>query len=69
MLCFSQAITQSLLENVMSNLIKSFDIPAEIRKKTNLGTTQFYEKLDIYDNKIVGLNKGKEEVSWFYKDV
>jgi len=52
----------------MSNLIKSFDIPQDIRKKTNLGTTQFYEKLDIYDNKMVGLNKGKEEVSWFYKD-
>ena len=52
----------------MSNLIKSFDVPADVRKKTNLGATQFYERLDIYDNKMVGVNNGKEEVSWFYKD-
>lgn len=52
----------------MSNLVKSFDVPADVRKKTNLGVTQFYEKLDIYDNKMVGINNGKEEVSWFYKD-
>ena len=52
----------------MSNLIRSFNVPIDVRKKTNLGTTQFYERLDIYDNKMVGLNNNKEEVSWFYKD-
>lgn len=52
----------------MSNLIKSFEVPANVRKKTNLGVTQFYEKIDIYDNKMVGLNNGVEEVTWFYKD-
>lgn len=52
----------------MSNLIKSFDVPANVRKKTNLGATQFYEKIDIYDNKMIGSNNGIEEVTWFYKD-
>ena len=52
----------------MSNLIKSFDVPSNVRKRTNLGATQFYEKIDIYDNKMVGLNNGIEEVTWFYKD-
>ncbi len=52
----------------MSNLIKSFNVPANMRKRTNLLATQFYEKLDIYDNKMVGSNNGVEEVTWFYKD-
>jgi hypothetical protein len=52
----------------MSNLIKSFDVTSNVRKRTNLGATQFYEKIDIYDNKMVGLNNGIEEVTWFYKD-
>jgi len=52
----------------MSNLIKSFDVPSNVRKRTNLGATQFYEKIDIYDNKMVGLNNGIEKVTWFYKD-
>ena len=52
----------------MSNLILSFNVPAGVRKKTNLGATQFYEKIDIYDNKMVGSNNGVEEVTWFYKD-
>ena len=52
----------------MSNLIKSFNVPSNVRKRTNLGTTQFYEKLDIYDNKMIGSNNGVEEVTWFYKD-
>jgi hypothetical protein len=33
-----------------------------------LGATQFYEKIDIYDNKMIGSNNGIEEVTWFYKD-
>lgn len=52
----------------MSILIKSFDVPSNVRKKTNFGTTQFYEKLEIYDNKIVGFNNKTEVMSWFYKD-
>lgn len=52
----------------MSNLIKSFDVPSNVRKRTNFGVTQFYEKIDIYDNKMVGSNNGVEEVTWFYKD-
>lgn len=52
----------------MSNLIKSFNVPADVRKKTNLGYTQFYEKLDIYDNKMVGLNNGVEAMTWHFKE-
>ena len=52
----------------MNNLIKRFDVPANVRKKTNLSPTQFYEKIDIYDNKMIGLNNEIEEVTWFYKD-
>lgn len=52
----------------MGNLIKSFNVPSNVRKRTNLGTTQFYEKIDVYDNKMIGSNNGVEEVTWFYKD-
>lgn len=52
----------------MSILIKSFDIPESLRKKTNLGITQFYEKLEIYDDKTVGYNNGNDVITWFYKD-
>lgn len=52
----------------MSNLLKSFNVPANVRKKTTLGSAQFYEKIEVYDNKMVGSNNGIGEATWFYKD-
>ena len=52
----------------MSNIIRSFNVPSNVGKRTNLGTMQFYNKIDIYDNKMIGSNNVVEEVSWFYKD-
>ena len=55
-------------DKFMSNLIKSFNVPSNMRKRTNLLATQFYDKIDIYDNKMIGSNNGVAEVTWFYKD-
>jgi hypothetical protein len=49
-------------------LIKSIDVPISVRKKTTVISAQFYEKLEIYDNKLVGINKGLEVASWFFKE-
>lgn len=52
----------------MSNIIKTFNVPADVRKRTNLAFTQFYDKLDIYDNKMVGSNNGVEVMTWQFKE-
>jgi len=50
----------------MSKLIKTFNIPWFARRKI-FDNSQFYHKLEVYDNKLVGHNN-KESVTWFYKD-
>lgn len=47
----------------MSNLIKTMDIPEDVRK----GFSQ-YTSIEIYDDKVVGKGSKIGDVSWFYKD-
>lgn len=49
-------------------LISSYEVPISVRKKTTIISADFYEKLEIHDNKLVGLINGREVASWFYKE-
>lgn len=51
----------------MNTLIKTFNVPLKVRKKTTIIKPQFYEKLEVYENKLIGYNDNEETV-WFYKD-
>ena len=53
---------------VNKNLIETVDIPANYRKKTTLASARYYDKLEIYGNRVVGYNGGSQMATWFFKD-
>ena len=54
----------------MSNdaLIKTIDIPKEYRKRTTLASNIYYDKLEIYNNKVVGYLEGQLNMTWYFKE-
>lgn len=50
------------------NIIKTIDVPKEVRKQSTLARVKFYDKFNLYSTKLVGIVDGKEETTWFFKD-
>lgn len=50
------------------NIIKTIDVPKEVRKQSTLARVRFYDKFNLYPTKLVGIVDGKEETTWFFKD-
>lgn len=50
------------------NIIKTIDVPKEVRKQSTLARVKFYDKFNLYPTKLVGLAEGREETTWFFKD-
>lgn len=48
-------------------LIETVEVPAEIRKKTTFARACYYESVQIYENRVVGLADGRQ-MTWYYKD-
>ena len=48
--------------------IKSIAIPAEQRKKTTLAKNLQYDRVDIYENRVVGYFDGQQTMTWFFRD-
>lgn len=53
---------------VNKELIESIDIPANLRKQTTLASMTFYEKIEIYGNRVSGFRNGQVAQTWYYKD-
>ena len=51
-----------------TNLIKAVPIPANLRKKTTIAGTNFYDNVEIYENRVVGYLNGKQMQTWYFKD-
>ena len=43
-------------------------IPADQRKRTTLAKVAFYEKLEIYENKVVGYLDNIPNMTWYFKE-
>ena len=52
----------------MSNLIKNYKVPANVRKGTTIANVKMYDEFNLYSDKLVGLRNGREEIAWFFKD-
>lgn len=52
----------------MEKFIKSIDIPSEYRKKTTIASNLYYDKLAIYNNKIIGYFNGSQRMTWYFKE-
>lgn len=51
-----------------SGLIKEFNIPAKHRKRTTLAKSRYYDKIELYKNRVVGYLDGAELITWYFKD-
>lgn len=49
-------------------LIKSIDVPANYRKATTLAAANFYEKVEVYGNRVIGYKNGSQAMTWYFKD-
>ena len=54
--------------NTNITLIKSVNIPQEYRKRTTLASNIYYDKLEIYCNKVVGYFKNQQTMTWYFKE-
>ena len=50
------------------DLIKSVEVPANYRKRTTLATANFYDKIEVYGNRVIGYKNGNQAMTWYYKD-
>jgi hypothetical protein len=53
---------------VNKELITSIDVPANLRKQTTLASANFYEKVEIYGNRVSGYQRGQLAQTWYFKD-
>lgn len=49
-------------------LIKTINIPQEYRKRTTLASNIFYDKIEIYHNKVVGYLNNQQTMTWYFKE-
>ena len=54
--------------NVGSKLIKGIIIPKEYRKRTTIVSNIYYDKIEIYCNKVVGYLNGQQNMTWYFKE-
>lgn len=51
----------------MSSLMKTVYIPTEQRLESTLATDLYYDKLDIYEDKVIGYLNGSPKMTWEFK--
>lgn len=51
-----------------SKLIKEIIIPIEYRKRTTLASNIYYDKIQIYCNKVVGYLNAQQNMTWYFKE-
>lgn len=49
-------------------LIKKINISSDLQKKVSLLAVDYYDALEIYSNKVVGIQNGVPTETWFFKD-
>ena len=54
--------------SVNKELIEIVTIPGNLRKQTTLASAMFYEKVDIFGNRVSGYKNGQVAQTWYYKD-
>lgn len=52
----------------MENILKTITVPADQRKRTTLASSLYYDKLEIYSNKVVGYLNGQQNMTWYFKE-
>lgn len=52
----------------MENIIKTISVPAEQRKRTTIAKNLYYDKLEIYTNRVVGYLEGQQNMTWYFKE-
>ena len=53
---------------INGSLLNTIIVPADQIKRTTLARSLFYDKLEIYDNRVVGFFEGQQTMSWYFKD-
>jgi len=51
-----------------SESIKEIVIPKEYRKRTTIVSNIYYDKIEIYCNKVVGYLNSQQNMTWYFKD-
>lgn len=49
-------------------LIKTIEVPKEQIKRTTLAKSLYYDKIEIYDNRVVGYFEGQQAMTWYFKE-
>lgn len=53
---------------VNKELLTSIDVPANLRKRTTIVSVNYYEKIEIYGNRVSGYQNGQLAQTWYFKD-
>ena len=46
----------------------TIDVPKEQIKRTTLAKSLYYDKIEIYDNRVVGYFEGQQAMTWYFKE-
>ncbi len=50
------------------NLIQTILIPANLRKRTTIANAIYYDKVEIYTNRVAGYSNNQIAMTWYFKD-
>ncbi len=49
-------------------LVRNFDVPKEYRKTTTMVGANFYDRVEVYGNKVIAYKNGCPSMTWYFKD-
>jgi hypothetical protein len=49
-------------------LIESIEVAANYRKATTIAKANFYDKVEVYGNRVIGYKDGSQAMTWYFKD-
>ena len=52
----------------MESVIKTITVPADFLKRTTLAKNIYYDKIEIYPNRVVGFFGGEQKMTWYFKE-
>lgn len=52
----------------MEKNLKTISIPKKQIKRTTLAKNLYYDKIEIYNNKVVGYLEGHQNMTWYFKE-
>ena len=53
---------------VNKELVSTIEVPSNLRKQTTIAFVNFYDKIEIYGNRVSAYSRGQLSQTWYFKD-